>query len=73
MLGRGTHHKAYGLWLRGNTCFYDTFARRASVCLQSHLSHIWEILEVSVEQMTLSFLCSFPPVFKDFRVSPSGN
>lgn len=62
MLERTVHYKVYGSWLRRSTCFYFTFIRRASI-FQSCVPHIWEILEVSVEQITvLSFLYS-PPYF----------
>lgn len=61
MLERTVHYKAYGSWLRSSTCLYLTFVRRASV-FQCHLPHIWQIFEVSVEQI-LSFLCSPSPYF----------
>jgi len=60
MLERTVHYKAYGSWLRSSTCFYFTFFRRASV-FQCHLPHIWEIGEVSAQQMTLFLLSSAPP------------
>lgn len=60
MLERTVHYKAYGSWQRSCTCFYFTFVRRASV-FQCHPPHIWEIFEVSVEQMTLFLVSSAPP------------
>lgn len=60
MLERTVPYKVYGSWLRSSTCFYFTFVRRASV-FQCHLPHIWEIFEVSVEQITLFLVSSASP------------